>query len=69
MFFMISLREIMKNMCLTKEYSAAEGGRRLFRPRIPKVNTYRQGTKATCEGTEKNCFKSNPGRPGFFFHH
>ena len=28
--FMISLREIMKMMCLTKEYSAAEGGKILF---------------------------------------
>ena len=28
--FTISLREIVKMMCLTKEYSAAEGGRRLL---------------------------------------
>jgi hypothetical protein len=27
---MISLREIMKMMCLSKEYSAAEGGKNLF---------------------------------------
>jgi hypothetical protein len=28
--FEISLREISKMMCLSKQYSAAEGGKRLF---------------------------------------
>jgi hypothetical protein len=37
-FFMILLRKIMKNTSLSKEYSAAEGGKRLFtQPKILSV--------------------------------
>ena len=42
MIFMISLREIMKIICLSKEYSAAVGGKRLFTQ--PQKNIFPHNT-------------------------
>jgi len=44
-FFMILLRKIMKNTSVSKEYSAAEGGKNLFTQPLSKYNLARGANK------------------------